>query len=191
MTRAISVYSLWSSSTADIYGKSLTREERKKEWDRFEKKHPEDFAKLQRRADRENKKAGVETKKTKATKATKKTTKKESVKCADGVCKKRAPRKQSLATLEKKLVTAEKNLKKATQAVADIEAAGGEAMYTTTDVTEPAAIKEMVAACVAKFGKLDILFVSDLAASRCSSCTDTRGYECTNALDVSYACLIG
>ena len=125
MTRAISVYSLWSSSTADIYGKSLTREERKKEWDRFEKKHPEDFAKLQRKADRENKKAGVETKKTKATKATKatkKTTKKEAVKCADGVCKKRAPRKQSLATLEKKLVTAEKNLKKATQAVADIEA---------------------------------------------------------------------
>jgi NADP-dependent 3-hydroxy acid dehydrogenase YdfG len=77
------------------------------------------------------------------------------------------------------------------KAVADIEAAGGEAMYTTTDVTEPAAIKEMVAACVAKFGKLDILFVSDLAASRCSSCTDTRGSECTNALDVSYACLIG
>ena len=122
MTRAISVYSLWSSKTASIYGKSLTREERKKEWDRFEKKHPEDFAKLQRKADRENKKAGVETKKTKATKATKKTTKKESVKCADGVCKKRAPRKQSLTTLQKKLVTAEKNLKKATQAVSDIKA---------------------------------------------------------------------
>jgi RNA polymerase primary sigma factor len=125
MTRAISVYYLWSSSTADIYGKSLTREERKKEWDRFEKKHPEDFAKLQRKADRENKKAGVETKKTKATKATKatkKTTKKESVKCADGVCKKRAPRKQSLTTLQKKLVTAERNLKKATQAVSDIKA---------------------------------------------------------------------
>ena len=125
MTRAISVYTLWSSSTADIYGKSLSMDERKKEWARFEKKHPEDFAKLQRKADRENKKAGVETKKTKvakATKATKKTSKKEAVKCADGVCKKRAPRKQSLATLEKKLVTAEKNLKKATQAVADIEA---------------------------------------------------------------------
>tara|TARA_B100001250_G_C19732172_1_gene759038 strand:+ start:563 stop:1045 length:483 start_codon:yes stop_codon:yes gene_type:complete len=121
MTRAISVYSLWSSSAAAIYGKSLTREERKKEWDRFEKKHPEDFAKLQRKADRENKKAGVETKKTKATKATK-ATKKESVKCADGVCKKRAPRKQSLTTLQKKLVTAEKNLKKATQAVSDIKA---------------------------------------------------------------------
>ena len=122
MTRAISVYSLWSSSTADIYGKSLTREERKKEWDRFEKKHPEDFAKLQRKADRENKKAGVETKKTKATKKTTKKTKKESVKCADGVCKKRAPRKQSLTTLQKKLVTAEKNLKKAIQAVSDIKA---------------------------------------------------------------------
>ena len=46
------------------------------------------------------------------------------------------------------------------KAVADIEAAGGEAMYTKTDVTDPTAIKEMVAACVAKFGRLDILFVS-------------------------------
>ena len=108
MTRATSVYALWSSSAAAFYGKdSLTVEERKKEWARFEKKYPEEFAKLQRKAGRENKKASP---------------KKEAVKPADGESKKRAPRKQSLTTLEKKRATATRNLAKATQALADIEA---------------------------------------------------------------------
>ena len=118
MTRAISVYSLWSSSAAAFYGKdSLTVEERKKEWARFEKKYPEEFAKLQRKAGRENKKASP--KKASPKKAS---PKKEAVKPADGESKKRAPRKQSLTTLEKKRATATRNLAKATQALADIEA---------------------------------------------------------------------
>ena len=44
------------------------------------------------------------------------------MKPADGESKKRAPRKQSLTTLEKKRATATRNLAKATQALADIEA---------------------------------------------------------------------
>ena len=118
MTRATSVYALWSSSAAAFYGKdSLTVEERKKEWARFEKKYPEEFAKLQRKAGRENKKASP--KKASPKKAS---PKKEAVKPADGESKKRAPRKQSLTTLEKKRATATRNLAKATQALADIEA---------------------------------------------------------------------
>ena len=118
MTRATSVYALWSSGAAAFYGKeSLTVEERKKEWARFEKKYPEEFAKLQRKADRENKKASP--KKASPKKAS---PKKEAVKPADGETKKRAPRKQSLTTLEKKRATATRNLAKATQALADIEA---------------------------------------------------------------------
>jgi hypothetical protein len=118
MTRAISVYSLWSSGAAAFYGKdSLTVEERKKEWARFEKKYPEEFAKLQRKAARENKKASP--KKASPKKAS---PKKEAVKPADGETKKHAPRKQSLTTLEKKRATAARNLAKATQALADIEA---------------------------------------------------------------------
>ena len=118
MTRATSVYALWSSGAAAFYGKeSLTVEERKKEWARFEKKYPEEFSKLQRKADRENKKASP--KKASPKKAS---PKKEAVKPADGETKKRAPRKQSLTTLEKKRATATRNLAKATQALADIEA---------------------------------------------------------------------
>lgn len=52
------------------------------------------------------------------------------------------------------------------KAVEDITAAGGEAMYVKTDVTDAAAIKAMVAACVEKFGRLDILFVSSNALPR-------------------------
>ena len=56
MTRATSVYALWSSSATAFYGKdSITVEARKKEWARFEKKYPEEFSKLQRKAERENK----------------------------------------------------------------------------------------------------------------------------------------
>ena len=118
MTRATSVYALWSSGAAAFYGKeSLTVEERKKEWARFEKKYPEEFAKLQRKADRENKKASP--KKASPKKAS---PKRKKVKPADGETKKRAPRKQSLTTLEKKRATATRNLAKATQALADIEA---------------------------------------------------------------------
>ena len=128
MTRAISVYSLWSSSAAAFYGKdSLTVEERKKEWARFEKKYPEEFSKLQRKADRENKKATPKKASPKASSPKKSSPKKaspkkEAVKPADGESKKRAPRKQSLTTLEKKRATATRNLAKATQALADIEA---------------------------------------------------------------------
>ena len=128
MTRATSVYALWSSSAAAFYGKdSLTVEERKKEWARFEKKYPEEFSKLQRKADRENtkatpKKASPKASSPKKSSPKKASPKKEAVKPADGESKKRAPRKQSLTTLEKKRATATRNLAKATQALADIEA---------------------------------------------------------------------
>ena len=128
MTRATSVYALWSSSAAAFYGKdSLTVEERRKEGARFEKKYPEEFSKLQRKADRENKKATPKKASPKASSPKKSSPKKaspkkEAVKPADGESKKRAPRKQSLTTLEKKRATATRNLAKATKALADIEA---------------------------------------------------------------------
>lgn len=148
MTRATSVYALWSSSAAAFYGKdSLTVEERKKEWARFEKKYPEEFAKLQRKADRENKKSSpkkASPKKTSPKKASsklvdrsvkelKEALTRRGVDFADCVEKAdlvrrlksaadmKPARKQSLTTLEKKRATATRNLAKATQALADIE----------------------------------------------------------------------
>ena len=148
MTRAISVYSLWSSSAAAFYGKdSLTVEERKKEWARFEKKYPEEFAKLQRKADRENKKASPKAspKKSSPKKASPKLVdrsvkelkealtrrgvdfadcveKADLVRRLKTVADMKPARKQSLTTLEKKRATATRNLAKATKALADIEA---------------------------------------------------------------------
>ena len=44
------------------------------------------------------------------------------------------------------------------QAVAAINAAGGEADFVETDVTSSASVQAMVAACVARFGRLDVAF---------------------------------
>jgi hypothetical protein len=160
MTRAISVYSLWSSGAAAFYGKdSLTVEERKKEWARFEKKYPEEFAKLQRKADRENKKSSpkkASPKKTSPKKASsklvdrsvkelKEALTRRGVDFADCVEKAdlvrrlksaadmKPARKQSLTTLEKKRATATRNLAKATQALADIEAEIKKRMEESSD----------------------------------------------------------
>ncbi len=159
MTRAISVYSLWSSSAAAFYGKdSLTVEERKKEWARFEKKYPEEFAKLQRKADRENKKASPKAspKKSSPKKASPKLVdrsvkelkealtrrgvdfadcveKADLVRRLKTVADMKPARKQSLTTLEKKRATATRNLAKATQALADIEAEIKKRMEESSD----------------------------------------------------------
>ena len=44
------------------------------------------------------------------------------------------------------------------QAVAAIAAAGGEAAFVETDVTSSASVRAMVAACIARFGRLDVAF---------------------------------
>ncbi|GLR65696.1 short chain dehydrogenase [Acidocella aquatica] len=44
------------------------------------------------------------------------------------------------------------------QAVAEILQAGGEAAFVATDVTSSASVQAMVAACIARFGRLDVAF---------------------------------
>lgn len=47
---------------------------------------------------------------------------------------------------------------RAEETVAIIRQAGGEADFTRTDVTDPAAVEALVAACVARFGRMDAAF---------------------------------
>jgi NAD(P)-dependent dehydrogenase (short-subunit alcohol dehydrogenase family) len=43
-------------------------------------------------------------------------------------------------------------------AVAEIKAAGGDAAFVETDVTDSASVKAMVAACISRFGRLDVAY---------------------------------
>ncbi len=47
---------------------------------------------------------------------------------------------------------------RAEETIAIIRQAGGEADFTPTDVTDPAAVEALVAACVARFGRMDAAF---------------------------------
>lgn len=47
---------------------------------------------------------------------------------------------------------------RAEETVAIIRQAGGEADFTPTDVTDPAAVEALVAACVARYGRMDAAF---------------------------------
>ena len=55
------------------------------------------------------------------------------------------------------LVLADKNLKKVKETAAEIEGLGGKSLCSSTDVTVPGQIKEMVDGAMAAFGKIDIL----------------------------------
>jgi len=56
------------------------------------------------------------------------------------------------------LVIADINEREGERAVADIRAEGGEAVFVRTDVTDAGAVQALIAACVARYGRLDGAF---------------------------------
>jgi NAD(P)-dependent dehydrogenase (short-subunit alcohol dehydrogenase family) len=57
-----------------------------------------------------------------------------------------------------RLVIADINEREGERTIAEISAQGGEAIFVRTDVTDSGAVQEMIAACVARYGRLDGAF---------------------------------